>query len=133
MCCAGNSQGPGSKSRTALTCLTLPVVDLCPGENGMLSKLALAWKSQWLESSHFEPFVERKYHLYINMMTVTEALLSALLTSLTRCLPSTSQSLLGGKGESPGRVKSCLSCRQLASERQPELQLSLSCASAKLK
>lgn len=53
----------------------------------MLSKFALGWKSQWLESSHSEPFVERMYHLYINMMTVTEALLSAPLTRLAKPLP----------------------------------------------
>lgn len=85
--------------------------------------------------NNFEPLVERTYYPYINVMTVTESLLSPLLTELANLLPALYiRKASWVEKESPvqGRVKgSCLSSRQLVTERQPEMQLSLSCASAK--
>lgn len=52
-----------------------------------LTKSLLAWKSQWLEMNNFEPLVEKTHYLYINL-TVTESLLSPLLTELANLLPA---------------------------------------------
>lgn len=45
-----------------------------------LTKSSLAWKSQWLEMDNFELLVELTSYPYMNMVTVTESLLSPLLT-----------------------------------------------------